>query len=173
MMCGSPIIYDISKEVFLLSDTPSYVPGYAVVNIENKKVYLLDVYTPIQLDDDIIQIGVDTMLFCNLAVYKQSEELMDIINQDPSQIIIKNTLQKIPSVDNNYPPYTKIMVNFLLMKGKEKPLPKEQHTTKCGLIRELIRTIETQKEMSLNKMQTLMEFYELSLKDIFKDAYII
>lgn len=168
------LIYNINQEVFLLEHTPKLIPDYAAVNIETKQVYLLDVYTPIQLDDDTVQIGNDVMQFDQIVVYPRNEQLAEILNQDPSQIVMKNTLQKIPPArETNFPPYTKIIVNFLQMKGKEKPLPKETHYVKCSLIRELLKTIETQKEMNLNKLQTLLEFYDLKLTDIFKDEYMI
>lgn len=168
------LIYNIQQAIFLLEQTPKLVPGYALVNLDTRQVYLLEVYTPIQLDDDSIQVGNDLMSFDQLQVYQCNEELAEILNQDPSQIVLKNTLQKIPSaLETNFPLYTKIMVNYLQMRGKEKPLPKELHHVKCGLIRELLKTIESQKEMNLNKMQTLMEFYDLKLTDIFKEEYLI
>lgn len=168
------LIYNPQQEIFLLENSPKHVPGYALVNIDTKQVYLLEVYTPIQLDDDTIQVGTDFMSYDQLQVYQCNDELAEILNQDPSQIVLKNTLQKIPSAfEANFPPYTKIMVNYLQMRGKEKPLPKELHHIKCGLIRELLRTIDSQREMNLNKMQTLMEFYDLKLMDIFKEEYLI
>lgn len=166
---------DDDGNLYLEISSEGRYSDYLLYNKDNGKIYtnsfMLFELDPSDTEESTIIVGMDKVhLDCVVVITpQQASELVSDITLSKVDIV-KDTLSKIiPVTEANYPPFTKILVNAIMLYGKDTALPQSEHSKKVALVAALnkIATGENPREISINKTMDLLRLFNISLDKIF------
>lgn len=122
-------------------------------------------------DDTIIIVGMDKVPLDCVAIITPQQASELVSDSTLAKVdIVKDTKSKIiPIKEGNYPTFTKILVNAIMIYGKDTALPQSEHSKKVSLVAALnkIAQAENPREISISKTMDLLRLFNIPLDKIF------
>ncbi|MGL5315656.1 MAG: hypothetical protein ACRC92_20545 [Peptostreptococcaceae bacterium] len=167
-------VEDVLGELKLVPKDVECFSDYVLLNKRNNHMYILSFNSVMEYDENSVMVRGDIIPMDDISIISRNESVERFNSiENPSDSIQKDTKSKITKPkDANYQPFVRVVVNAILLMGKDVIISREDHERKMSLINVINKMADGSREITANKAREILALYTIKLEDLFKEDLV-